>query len=142
MAYLSLFFAALLAATLFPAQSEALLGALVLQQNYNVFSLWLVATFGNVLGSLINWYLGWHIDYFQGKSWFPFKTESLTKARERFQRYGKWSLLLSWMPVIGDPLTLIAGVLHLPFWQFVGIVTLAKAGRYLLLIAIVLGYST
>lgn len=141
MAYFSLFFAALLAATLFPAQSEAVLTALLVQEKYSILVLWLSATVGNILGSLINWYLGWHLDYFQQARWFPFKPDTLHKARSRFQRYGKWSLLLSWLPIIGDPLTLVAGILRVPFWQFLSIVSLAKGGRYVLLILAVLGYQ-
>ena len=133
MAYLSLFFSALLAATLIPAQSEGLLAALVLDGTYVFWGLILVASLGNTLGSVINWWLGYHLQRFQHKRWFPFSTESLEKAGERFRRYGLWALLLSWMPVIGDPITLIAGVLRVQFLPFLFLVALAKTGRYLVI---------
>ena len=100
----------------------------------------LVATAGNVLGSVVNWLLGRGIEHLRDKRWFPFSAAQLDKAQQRYQRYGQWSLLLSWMPVIGDPLTLIAGIMREPFWRFVLLVTLAKAGRYLVLVLLTLGW--
>ena len=64
----------------------------------------------------------------------------LEQARQFYRRYGRWSLLLSWVPVIGDPLTVVAGVMREPWWSFLAIVTLAKAGRYLALVLATLGY--
>ena len=64
----------------------------------------------------------------------------LQQAQHWYARYGRWSLLLSWMPVIGDPLTLVAGVMRERLWIFVAIVTLAKAGRYAALAAITLAW--
>jgi membrane protein YqaA with SNARE-associated domain len=58
------------------------------------------------------------------------------RAEQWYRRYGKWSLLASWLPIIGDPLTVVAGALREPFTTFVLIVTVAKAGRYLVLIAL------
>ena len=69
-----------------------------------------------------------------------FSANQLERAQQRYQRWGQWSLLLSWMPVIGDPLTLIAGIMREPFWRFVLLVTLAKGGRYLVLAMITLGW--
>jgi len=64
----------------------------------------------------------------------------LQEAENWYQRYGKWSLLLSWLPVIGDPLTVVAGVLKVPFVIFVVLVTIAKLGRYLVLAWLTLGF--
>lgn len=132
MAYLSLFFVAFAAATFFPFQSEALLVGLIAGGNHPVVALLLAATAGNVLGSVVNWYLGLSIEKFRYRKWFPFKPRTLEKAQNHYHRWGHWSLLMSWAPFIGDPLTLIAGIMREPFWRFVVIVTLAKAGRYVI----------
>ena len=125
-----LFAAALLAATLVPAQSEAVLVALVLAGGHPVWLLLAVATIGNVLGSVINWGLGHVLARFANRRWFPASPRQLDRATRWYHRWGYWSLLASWVPIIGDPLTLVAGVLREPLWRFVLIVTLAKGGRY------------
>ncbi len=131
--YFGLFSAALLAATLLPAQSELVLAGLLIAGKQPVWALIAVATVGNVLGSAINWWLGRYIERLQNRHWFPVKPAALQQAVAWYHRYGRWSLLLSWVPVIGDPLTLVAGVLREPFFSFVGIVTVAKLARYLAL---------
>ncbi len=133
MSYFSLFMAALLAATLIPAQSETVLLALVLGDEHPVWLLVGVATFGNTLGSVLNWWLGRYLEHFRERRWFPVSAASLAKAQERFQRYGWWSLLLSWLPIIGDPLTVMAGFMRVPFLPFLLLVALAKGGRYALI---------
>jgi len=138
MAYLSLFIAAFLAATILPAQSEALLLALILADPQAVGGLILTATVGNTLGSVLNWWLGRYLHHFQDKRWFPVSKKSLEYAEQRFRKYGKWSLLLSWMPVIGDPLTVIAGLLKVPFRTFLILVSIAKGLRYLVIGGVVL----
>ncbi len=137
--YAGLFLAAFAAATLLPAQSEALLVALLLGGEYSPWLLLLVASCGNVLGSLLNWWLGTCIERFHGRRWFPVSDSQLHKAQRAYQRYGRWSLLLSWVPIIGDPLTVVAGVMREPWWRFLLIVTLAKVGRYLVLVVVTLG---
>jgi membrane protein YqaA with SNARE-associated domain len=101
----------------------------------------LVATVGNVLGSAINWWLGRYLEHFKDRRWFPFKPPVLDRAAGWYHRYGRWSLLLSWAPIIGDPLTLVAGVLREPFRSFIVIVTLAKLARYLVLAAATLQWA-
>lgn len=135
-AYLGLFLAALGAATLLPMQSEAVLIALIASQNYSVAALLTAATLGNVLGSVVNWGLGRSLPRWQNRRWFPISPQSLERATQTYQGYGYWSLLLCWLPIIGDPLTLIAGVLKEPFWRFLGLVTLAKLSRYAVLAAV------
>ncbi|MDB6442568.1 DedA family protein [Pseudomonas sp. 21TX0197] len=138
--YFGLFFAAMGAATLLPMQSEAVLVGLLLTGQYATWALLVVAITGNVFGSVLNWLLGRSIEHYRHKRWFPVSEARLEKAQRAYQRYGRWSLLLSWVPIIGDPITMIAGVLREPFWSFVLIVTLAKASRYLLLAALTLGW--
>lgn len=139
--YLGLFIAAFGAATLLPMQSEAVLVGMLLSERYVVTTLLLVATFGNVLGSLVNWLLGRSVERFRHKRWFPVSEAKLEKAQRFYLRYGRWSLLLSWVPIIGDPLTMIAGVMREPWWSFLLIVTFAKSARYLLLASVTLGWA-
>lgn len=141
MAYGGLFMLALVAATLLPAQSEAALVGLLLSGAYSTDGLVLAATLGNTLGSLVNWLLGRSIERYRERRWFPASTKQLERAQSWYHRYGRWSLLLSWLPLVGDPLTLIAGVMREPLPSFLLIVTLAKAGRYLALTALTLGWN-
>jgi len=136
-AYLSMFSSALVAATLLPAQSEAVLVSLVLGGAQPVWALVTVASAGNVLGAVINWVLGRSIERFRDRRWFPVGPAALASAQTRYQRWGKWSLLLSWMPIIGDPLTLAAGFLREPLPVFLLFVTIAKTTRYLVLVALI-----
>ncbi|KQQ60498.1 MULTISPECIES: YqaA family protein [Pseudomonas] len=139
--YLGLFLAAFGAATLLPMQSEAVLVGMLLSDRYVISTLLTVAIVGNVLGSVLNWVLGRCVERFRHKRWFPVSEAKLAKAQQSYLRYGHWSLLLSWVPIIGDPLTVVAGVMREPFWRFLLIVTLAKGMRYLVLAAVALGWT-
>jgi membrane protein YqaA with SNARE-associated domain len=140
-AYASMFFAALFAATLLPAQSEAVLAGLLVLGNQPVWLLILIASVGNTAGSSINWLMGLYLEHFRHRRWFPISDANLTRAQNWYHRYGKWSLLLSWVPIIGDPLTLAAGIMRERFLVFVSIVALAKTGRYLGLALLTLGFT-
>ena len=140
-AYLTLFASAFLAATIIPAQSEAVLTAMLVAGGQPWLMLLIVASAGNVLGSCTNWLLGRWVSHLRGRKWFPVKQASLDEAERWYRKYGRWSLLLSWVPVIGDPLTVAAGVMREPFLVFLAIVTVAKVGRYLI-IAAALGMIT
>lgn len=139
--YLGLFLAAFGAATLLPMQSEAVLVGMLLSDRYIISTLLAVAIVGNVLGSVLNWVLGRCVERFRHKRWFPVSEAKLAKAQQSYLRYGHWSLLLSWVPIIGDPLTVVAGVMREPFWRFLLIVTLAKGMRYLVLAAVALRWT-
>ena len=128
--FAALFAAAFLAATLIPAQSEFLLAYLLASGEHDWLLLLIVATAGNVLGSVLNWFLGRSIERYRERRWFPVKPEALDRAKRGYARWGKWSLLLSWVPIIGDPLTLVAGLLRTRFLTFVTLVLIAKGGRY------------
>jgi membrane protein YqaA with SNARE-associated domain len=114
-------------------QSEAALVALLTFKPSAVYSLVLVASLGNIAGSQINWWLGTQLQRWQARRWFPVTPAQLERAQHWYQRYGRWSLLLSWLPIVGDPLTLIAGVLREPFWRFTLLVSIAKTSRYIVL---------
>jgi membrane protein YqaA with SNARE-associated domain len=138
--YAGLFAVSLLAATILPIQSEFGLLGLLYTQHYPWWLLVIVASFGNTLGSVINWLLGRYIAYFEDSRWFPVKRESVAWVEAWYRRYGHWSLLLSWVPVIGDPLTVIAGVLREPLPTFVLMVAVAKTARYLAVVAMSSGW--
>lgn len=139
--YPGLFLSALGAASLLPLQSEAVLVGLLLAGLHSPLLLLAVATAGNVLGSLLNWWLGRSLDRFRHRRWFPVGAAQLDRAQHWYRRYGRWSLLLSWLPVVGDPLTLVAGMLRESLWVFLLLVGLAKGLRYLALAALTLGWG-
>lgn len=138
--YLGLCAVAFVAATILPAQSEAVLVGLIVSGDYPVSALLLAAGIGNVAGSAVNWALGRGIERFRHKRWFPVPQDKLQRAEAWYNRYGKWSLLAAWLPVIGDALTVMAGVLRVPFLTFLILVTISKMSRYLVLAAITLGF--
>jgi len=132
MVYITLFVVSFLAATLLPLGSEALL-VYDISQNYSLLLLWSFATVGNTLGSMLNYWLGLKGEiYLERKG--HVSVEKMEKARGFFAKYGGWSLLLSWVPIIGDPLTFIAGVLRYNFKWFSLIVFVAKGLRYAVII--------
>lgn len=133
-----LFLAALAAATVLPMQSEAALVALLVAGAHPAWLLVTIAGLGNVLGSVINWLIGRGVERFRDRPWFPVKPAALDRAQGWYRRYGKWSLLLSWAPVVGDPLTVVAGLAREPLPVFLALVTVAKVGRYFVLAAVTL----
>jgi membrane protein YqaA with SNARE-associated domain len=137
--YAGLFAMSFIAATIFPMQSEAGLVALILTGKYSIVLLVAVASAGNVLGSLLNWLLGRGIERFRDRRWFPVGGAALDRAQGWYRRYGKWSLLASWLPVVGDPITVVAGVLKEPLPTFLALVTIAKTARYAVLAAATAG---
>lgn len=137
-----LFLTSFLAATLLPAQSELVLAGLLTKKAAPVWLLIAAATLGNTAGSSVNWLLGRGINRFRERRWFPVSPAALARAESWYRRYGRWTLLLSWAPVIGDPLTLAAGVMREPFPSFVLITLAAKLGRYLLVAAAALAWAS
>lgn len=133
----SLFLTAFAAATIFPAQSEALLAGFILKSETPVGLLIMAASLGNIFGSCLNWLFGRYIEKFKDRRWFPVSEALLVQAQNRYRKYGRWSLLLSWVPVIGDPITVVAGIMRERFLIFLAFVSVAKAGRYIVLAWIV-----
>ena len=131
MIYLSLFVISFLAATILPFSSELTLAGLIVTSNYDNLLLLIVASFGNVLGSVVNWALGFYSRNLTSKKWFPFKETQIEKSSKWFRKFGKWSLLFAWVPFLGDPLTLIAGLLRVKFLDFIILVAIGKVTRYL-----------
>jgi membrane protein YqaA with SNARE-associated domain len=125
-------------ATLLPGTSEAVLAALYASRAADPLALLFVASLANTAGSAVNWLLGRFVTRFRDRSWFPASPAQIARAESWYARYGLWSLLLSWVPVIGDPLTVVAGILRVPFVTFIVIVGIAKTARY----AFVLGLAS
>lgn len=138
-AYLLLFFTALASATILPLYSEVLfIGQL--ERGYSPVGLWAAATLGNTLGAVVNWLIGrWLLEY-SDRKWFPFKPRNLHRAQDWFARYGTWTLLLSWMPIVGDALTFVAGVMRVRFSLFLVLVAIGKGLRYLVLVLLTAGF--
>jgi membrane protein YqaA with SNARE-associated domain len=130
--YLGLFVSSFLSATILPLSSEVVL-ALIVASGYDSFYMLLVATTVNVLGSVVNYFLG----YYLATRWIDKKSTKLEKAQERFEKYGLPSLLFAWVPIVGDPLTVIAGVFRVSFLWFIALVTIGKLGRYVVVLLLV-----
>jgi len=120
-------------ATIIPFGSEVYFITLLSLEKYNHFILFLVVSVGNVLGSLFNWICGFYINFFIKNSWFPINNKIIDRGNKLFIKYGKWSLLISWFPLIGDPITFAAGTLRYPIIPFLVLVSIGKVGRYLII---------
>ncbi|MEO5365095.1 MAG: DedA family protein [Magnetococcus sp. WYHC-3] len=129
-----LLLSAFFGATLFPGGSEVLLAAAAHEGRHAAVLLWGVATVGNVAGAWVNALLGRQVGRWGQRRWFPLRGEAFRRAGDRYQRWGQWSLLLAWTPLLGDALTLMAGVFRLSWWRFLVLVTLGKGGRYALIL--------
>ncbi len=133
-----MFLSSFLAATILPLSSEVVLG-LLLAGGYGTLPVVAVATTGNVLGSVVNYWLGLAGSQWLTRKFSRISEEELQRARDRFQSWGTASLLLAWVPVLGDPLTVVAGMLRVNLWIFILLVTIGKLLRYLV-VAGVAGY--
>ncbi len=132
--HVALLVVAMLAATILPGSSEAMLLVLAVKEPTHTATLTMAATVGNTLGAVINWCLGrWLLRYID-RPWFPVSAQQLDRASRVFRKYGLWSLLFSWIPIIGDPLTVAAGMLRTPFPMFLLLTGTGKLVRYLVLI--------
>jgi len=130
MAYFSLFVVSFLAATILPMSSELTLAGLLSTNNYTVIGLLSSASIGNILGSILNWLLGFFLFKHINKNWLPFKKKQINNAAKKFKKFGVFSLLFAWLPVVGDPLTFVAGILRVNFLIFLILVSVGKISRY------------
>ncbi len=135
--YLLLFAASFGAATLLPFYSEIIL-VTQLQAGLPALWLWLAASSGNTLGAGVNWWLGRKLSHYADRRWFPVRQKDLERAQNWFGRYGKWTLLMSWLPIGGDALTVVGGIMRVPAFSFFTLVAIGKSLRYAMLI---LGYN-
>ncbi|RVU86521.1 DedA family protein [Leucothrix sargassi] len=132
-----LFISAFLAATILPLSSEIVLSALLLS-GLSPTLLVVVATTGNVLGSVTNYALGYWGGRAAVKKWLRVSDDDFLRSEQRFKKYGLLSLCFAWVPIIGDPLTVIAGVLRIRLHWFLLLVTAGKLLRYIVISYIVL----
>ena len=130
---LPLLLSSFLAATVLPLASELSVGAVILAGE-NPWLTLAVASTGNTAGAIVNWWLGGYLLQYQDARWFPVSQEQLSRAQQRFQRYGVWSLLLAWLPLVGDPLTFAAGILKVRLPVFVLLAGAGKCARYAVVI--------
>ncbi len=129
-----MFFSGFLSATLLPGGSEASFIATLGLHQYSTLAVISIASIGNTLGGITNYLIG---------IWVPNRTDSNRRghiAVTWLQKYGFWSLLFSWLPIIGDPLCFAAGWLRLPFWPSLLLIFIGKALRYSLLAALFFGF--
>jgi len=124
---------AFLAGSILPLQSEAVLAALLIGGGQPAWALVAVASIGNVAGACLNYALGRGVERFRHRRWFPLDDAGWNRSAAWWGRWGVWSLLLSWLPLVGDGFTLLAGAARTPLWQFLALVGIAKTGRYLVL---------
>ncbi len=128
----ALFLNAFIAATLLPAASEVLLWVIIANDPALLWPAIAVASAGNTAGAVVNWLLGRFLSGFSERRWYPLSARRQRRASAWFQRFGLWSLLFAWLPVLGDPLTLVAGLLRVRFWPFLALVAVGKTGRYVI----------
>ena len=132
MVYLTLFFSALISATLFPLGSEALL-IYDIKEGYDVTLLLIFATLGNSLGSIINYYMG-----LKGEEYLIekklLKEKHIIFGKKYFDKYGFITIFLSWLPIVGDTFTFIAGILKYDIKKFIILVVISKFSRYLFIV--------
>ena len=137
MIYLGLFGAAFLAATILPAQSEAVLvAALLAGEPWGLVVL--VASLGNILGAAVSYGMGYAAGGLRRSAPETAQPRLHRVTRAWIARYGIWSLLLSWVPLVGDALVLAAGALRWPLLPALALIALGKVARYLAITALTL----
>ena len=124
------FFISLISASIIPAQGELVMFALLASGKYRALMLLAAACAGTFIGVSINWVLGRYLSRFQNEKWFPVKSTYLEKARLLFDRHGRAALLLAGIPLIGDPITIMAGALKVNFGFYLLTAGLSKCARY------------
>lgn len=129
-AHAGLFASAFMSATVLPGTSEAVLIGFMAADVADTVPLVVTATVGNAAGSSINWIVGRFMSHFRDRRWFPIGRKKYDRAVGWFGRYGVWTLAFSWVPLIGDALTIVAGAMRIDFRLFLLLVTLGKGARY------------
>lgn len=136
--YIGIFLAAFIASTLLPAPSELIL-ILAIENNFNLYFAILVATLGNVLGSLTNYYIGYFSNSERLIKRFKLNQNKIDKWTLKSEKYGFWLGLLAWLPIIGDPLIAVVGFLKVKIIPLTLTITLGKLSRYIV-VAIIYFY--
>jgi membrane protein YqaA with SNARE-associated domain len=132
-----LFLSAFLSATILPGTSEVALAAVLKLGTASTLTAVAVATFGNSLGGAVNWAIGRFFSQYRDHPRFPVKPEKFERYSEVYRKWGVWSLLMSWVPLIGDALTVVAGVMRAPLLLVMVLVSIAKLARYIVVVGVV-----
>jgi len=127
--YIGLFIVSFLASTILPLGSEAMVSSLIIK-NFNILHVVLVASIGNYLGSCTNYYIGRGGRLYVIQKYFRVTPAQLKHAERWFEKYGSWSLLFTWLPIVGDALPIAAGMVRLRFVIFSILVFIGKLLRY------------
>lgn len=127
--YFGLFIIAFLSATVIPATTEAFMMAMT-ALGYSLLGILIIATVGNVLGAVFNYFIGRRGISFLEKSRFSPKPELINRLKSYFRRWGAIILFFSWLPFVGDPLTIVAGLVGVPFRFFIPWVIVGRFLRY------------
>ena len=133
------FVMSVISASIIPAQGELIMFALLASGKYTDWLLLTVACAGTVLGVSINWILGRYLSKFQNEKWFPVKGTYIEKAKTLFDKHGRAALLMAGIPLIGDPITIVAGALKVNFGFYLITAGLSKCARYGLVFLIYMG---
>jgi membrane protein YqaA with SNARE-associated domain len=128
----ALFLSSFIAATILPAASEIVLWTIIADSPAMLWPAIATAAAGNTAGAVVNWLLGRFLSGFSERKWYPLTPAQQQRAAAWFQRFGLWSLLFAWLPVVGDPLTVVAGILRVRFPIFLALVAVGKTGRYII----------
>lgn len=124
-----LFIGCMLAATVVPFSSEALVaGAMLL--DYKLWVIVLVAALGNTAGGMISFLMGWLCKWEWLERWFRVKREKLMRVHDRIKRHGLWAALLTWMPIVGDLIAIAMGLMRMNPWWTMLLMFVGKLGRY------------
>lgn len=128
----TIFISSFLAATILPLGSEVALVA-ALQDNQSLVWVVLCATLGNTLGGMTNYLLGWFAKWYWLEKYFRIKQAKVEQLSLRFQKHGAWLALFCWLPIIGDPLAVMLGLLRLPWKPIILFMAIGKGVRYVVI---------
>ncbi len=124
-----LFLGCMLAATILPFSSEALVaGAMAL--HYPLWLIILVASLGNTAGGMISFLMGWLCKWEWLEKYFKVKREKLMKVHDRVYKYGVWAALFSWAPLVGDLISIALGLMRISPWKTLLVMFIGKTLRY------------
>ena len=125
---------AFLAATFLPGTTEVVLLALVAAADIEPWLLVTVASVFNVAGSGVNYAIGWYLERWKDSRFLPVSPERLARAQGWFRRYGVWSLLLSWVPFVGDAFPVVAGLMRANPWVAFPLIAIGKTARFVAIV--------
>ncbi len=139
---ISLFFSCFLAATILPFSSEAFVALALLNGEHATWVIVVIATLGNTLGGMTGYYLGYLGKTEWLKKWFRIEASSYERFTALAQKYGFWLALLGWLPIVGDPITVLLGFLKTKSLPTFSCLLVGKLLRYLVVAYATLCFTT